>query len=301
MIGMGRILVTGGAGFIGSYVVRSLLERGDEVVVLDDFSGGTAEVVPQGVRVIEADIADPTTAETIERLAPDGVVHAAAQVSVVVSMEDPGRDRATNLLGTAHVLTGASRARVRRFVFLSSGGAVYGESDGADEQTRPAPASYYAVHKLAGEGYVALSGLSYAIARIANVYGAGQRSDLEGGVVAIFTERIARGEPLIIYGDGEQRRDFVHVSDVARAIITMLDAPQDGLWNVGTGVSTSVNELAETLRGSTAQPIRVNHAEERRGELRDSRLVVARIATDLGWQPARTLADGLSETLVAVR
>lgn len=292
---MSRVLVTGGAGFVGSHISRALLRRGDSVVVIDDLSHGDRDAVPDGAALIEADIADTETVGVIAGLEVDSVVHAAAQVSVVASMNDPMRDMQVNLIGTANVLTGARLAAASRIVFLSSGGAIYGESDGADERTLPAPASYYGIHKLAAEAYVALCGLPYAVARIANVYGPGQRSDLEGGVVAIFAERLSRGDPLTIYGDGQQRRDFVHVHDVTTALLAMLDSTMSGVWNVGTGRSVSINDLVTAFFGAYGMSVPINRAAERRGELRNSCLRVDRAAADLGWTAQKSLADGITD------
>ncbi len=291
---MVHVLVTGGAGFIGSHIGRALLERGDAVTVLDDLSQGTDDGVPAGARLVRADISSPDTVAAIGDAHPDAVIHAAAQVSVVASMADPAHDRAINVVGTQHVLAGAREAGVQRFVFLSSGGAVYGESDGADEATAPRPASYYAIHKLAAEGYVAVSGLSHANARLANVYGPGQRTGLEGGVVAIFAERLRAGGALTIFGDGEQRRDFLHVHDVVRAILAMLDSDRDGTWNVGTGVATSVNRLVELMLEESGGAAPVEHAPERAGELHSSRLAIGKIAADLRWAPQLDLRSGLA-------
>jgi UDP-glucose 4-epimerase len=289
-----RVLVTGGAGFIGGTLVRHLADRGDTVVVLDDLSASSASALPKDCELVRQDVSLPATAAAVERLAPDVVVHAAAQVSVVRSQADPDRDRAVNLVGTQHVVAGARAAGVRRFVFLSSGGAVYGEADGARETDLPRPASYYAIHKLAAEHYVAVSGVPFAIARLANVYGPGQRSDLEGGVVAIFAEALAAARPVTIYGDGEQRRDFVHVADVVSAIVAMLDAEVvGGTWNVGSGASISVNELLRSLESAAGRTAEHLHAPERSGELRISRLNIERIRADLGWEPRLSLADGL--------
>jgi UDP-glucose 4-epimerase len=315
-----RVLVTGGAGFIGSALVRALVERGDSVAVLDNLSSGSAAAVPAGCELVQADIADATSVDAVASLAPEVVIHAAAQISVVQSQADPERDRQVNLVGTAHVLEGARRAGAHRFVFLSSGGAVYGETSGASEQDLPVPASYYAIHKLAAEHYVAVSsaasgggsavsgggsaasGMSYAIARLANVYGPGQRADLEGGVVAIFASALSSGAPVTIYGSGEQRRDFVHVADVVTAVLAMVDAAvpasrAGGTWNVGTGESTSINELLSVMESAAGVTVERRFAPARAGELQDSRLLISRIHDDLGWSPSVSLADGVRTVL----
>lgn len=293
-----RVLVTGGAGFIGSTIARLLRDRGDSVVVLDNLSSGTVENVPSGCELVRADIGERASTELVSDLRPDVVVHAAAQVSVVRSQADPALDRQVNLVGTAHVIEGARRAGSRRLVFLSSGGAVYGETSGASEMDLPVPASYYAIHKLAAEHYLAVSGVPYAIARLANVYGPGQRADLEGGVVAIFSAALAEGSPVTIYGSGEQRRDFVHVWDVAAAVLAMLDSPLvGGTWNVGSGESTSVNELLSAMESLAGRTVERRRSPARAGELNDSRLIATRAQTDLGWTPRITLREGLRTVL----
>jgi UDP-glucose 4-epimerase len=293
----GRVLVTGGAGFIGSHIVRALLAAGNETIVLDDLSSGSRDSIPDGVRLIEADVSDPATAGIVRDARPSVVIHAAAQVSVPVSVADPGRDRAINLAGTEHILRGAREAGTQRFVFASSGGAVYGEADGADETWLPRPASPYGIHKLAAEGYVATSGLSYGIARYANVYGPGQRSDLEGGVVAIFCERLLARQPVTVFGSGEQSRDFVFVDDVAQATLAIADADQSGTWNVATGDATTVNALLDELGGLIGPPVAVRREATRLGDVHVSRLSNARISTELGWQPRSSLREGLKATV----
>jgi UDP-glucose 4-epimerase len=211
-------LVTGGAGFIGSHIVDALVEAGCRTTVIDDVSTGSATNLNAAASLVTHDIADPDVARLVEEIAPEVVIHAAAQASVPLSMEDPARDRSVNLDGTRHVLEGARRAGVKRIVFLSSGGAVYGSTDGATEMTVPAPESYYGIHKLAAEAYVALSGIPYANLRLANIYGPRQRPGLEGAVVAVFSSRVASGLPVKIHGDGQQSRDFVYVADVVGAV-----------------------------------------------------------------------------------
>jgi UDP-glucose 4-epimerase len=298
---MGLILVTGGAGFIGSAFVRSLVSDGDSVAVLDDLSSGDPGAIPAGVQLVRLDIADPRTVTSIAELRPSSVVHAAAQVSVTHSVADPERDHAVNVAGTGHVLDGARAAGCRRFVFLSSGGAVYGEADGATEDTPPEPLSPYGRNKLAAERLVAESGIPYAIARLANVYGPGQRSDLEGGVVAIFAAALALGQSVTIFGDGEQSRDFVFVDDVVDGIRRLLRSPRSGTWNIGTGRPTTVHELLAAMERAAAAAIGHEHADAREGEVRTSRLGIELIERDIGWRPATSLDDGLRATLVADR
>jgi UDP-glucose 4-epimerase len=292
-----RILVTGGAGFIGSHLVEALMTRGDEPVVLDNFSTGDIANLPSGLEIVTADIASPEVVDQIVAARPTAVIHAAAQVSVPRSMEDPERDRAVNLLGTAHVIEGARRVSRCRLVFLSTGGGIYGETvTPATEESLPRPKSFYSVHKYAAERYVELSGLPYAIARLANVYGPRQRTDLEGGVVAIFAERLAQGEPLTIFGSGCQRRDFVHVSDVVTAVLAMLDADVDRIWNVGTEVATTLNELLTISERVIGPSVEVRREQPRAGDVFNSCLAIGRISTELGWAPRIPLIDGIKAT-----
>jgi UDP-glucose 4-epimerase len=291
------ILVTGGAGFIGSHLVDALLATGQEPVVLDNLASGDRENLPNGVKLVKMNIADAGVVEVIAEIKPEVVIHAAAQVSVADSMQDPHLDLAVNVQGTANVLEGAKVAGARRFVFVSSGGGVYGECDGADEATLPRPKSYYSAHKLLGERYVELSGLSYANARLANVYGSRQRSDLEGGVVAIFIERLQNRQPILINGTGEQRRDLVYVADVVDSLLTMARSNRDGTWNVGTGVSTSILELLHALEREIEPATEIRHGPKRPGDVSNSRLSIGSIENDLGWRPSYDLDDGIVDMI----
>jgi UDP-glucose 4-epimerase len=289
-----RALVTGGAGFIGSRIVGQLLDRRWSVAVIDDLSGGRKEAVPSAVELVVHDVSDPAVSGVIARLRADVVIHAAAQVSVARSMQDPVHDWKVNVEGTRLVLRGATAAAVPRFVFLSSGGAVYGETGGALETDLPAPRSYYAVHKYVAERYVELSGVGYGIARIANAYGPGQRADLEGGVVAIFVDAIQRRTPVVIHGDGGQTRDFVHVDDVARAVCLMAETRQTGLWNVATGVPTSVRDLLGKVEGVMGPAASIEYVARREGDVYSSTMITDRIKSALGWQPEIDLDEGLA-------
>ena len=288
------ILVTGGAGFIGSPVVDALLAVGEEPVVLDNFATESRSNLPEGLRVMEADIADAGVVDAIAALEVKTVIHAAAQVSVASSMGNPGLDLVVNVEGTANVLAGARAAGAERFVFLSSGGGVYGEADGADEDTLPRPKSYYSAHKYLGERYVEFSGLSYANARLANVYGPRQRTDLEGGVVAIFAERLRSGSPIVINGTGEQSRDFVHVADVVSALLVLARSRKNGTLNVGTGKASSILDLLRALEAKIGAATEVRRGPPRPGDVNNSRLSVDRIRDELGWSPRYDLAAGVA-------
>lgn len=295
---MGRhtsALVTGGAGFIGSHLVDALVRAGIRTTVLDDLSGGAPVRLPPGVPLLRHDVADPTIADLVADVAAELVIHAAAQVSVAASMADPVRDRAVNLAGTEGVLEGARRGGARRFVFLSSGGAVYGDTDRvpADEHTPPAPVSPYGRHKLAAEDRVRVSGLPFGILRLSNVYGPRQRAGLEGGVVAVFSQALRAGRPITIHGDGRQTRDLLHVADVVSAALAAADSDLDATWNVSTGVATSINDLRAALERRLGPAVGVRHAPPRPGDVRASTLTPERIGRDLGWRPAFALAAGL--------
>lgn len=299
--------MTGGAGFIGSHVAGCLLDRGHEVAVVDDLSRGDPANVPDGVRLYRRDVRGGCE-DVLAEVRPEAVSHHAAQVDVRRSVSDPALDAEANVLGTLRLLDGCVRHGVRRFVFASTGGAIYGEQTTfpAPEDHPRRPVSPYGVSKLAAENYLGWfhdhHGLRYRALRYANVYGPRQRSDGEGGVVAIFASRLAAGEPCAINGDGEQTRDFVYVGDVARANALALEAPEgdapSGAYNVGTGVEASVNELYAGLRrlsGRDGEPQRGGPAVP--GEQRRSSVDPSKARLLLGWQPGTDLAAGLRETL----
>lgn len=291
-----RVLVTGGAGFIGSHVVEALLARGDTPIVLDDLSRGCLDYLPPGLQIVAIDIANPLTPGLVRALRPEAIIHLAAQVSVARSVEDPIRDWLVNVNGTVHVVLGALACGVRRFVFASTGG-VYGETTGADEDTAPHPANPYSAHKYLAECLVEWSGLSYAIARLANVYGPRQRADLEGGVIAIFAARLRRSLPVTIFDTGEQRRDFIYVRDVVAALLQLLDSDRCGVWNVGSGRATSINELLALLETHFGRALR-RYEPARPGDVRISCLRPDRMRRDFRWEPRYDLASGLAEFLV---
>ncbi|MDQ3553878.1 MAG: NAD-dependent epimerase/dehydratase family protein [Chloroflexota bacterium] len=292
-----RALVTGGAGFIGSRLVEALTGTGCAVTVLDDLSSGRADSLPEEVSLIEMDIADPATVRAVASVRPELVIHAAAQVSVPRSVADPERDRAVNLTGTRHVLDGARDGAAQRFVFVSSGGAVYGDTALAREETAPAPANPYGRHKLGAEGAVADSGLSYGVVRFANVYGPGQRADLEGGVVSIFATALREGRPVTIFGTGNQVRDLLYVDDAVSGALAIADARTSGTWNVATGTPTSIRDLLDLLAARIAPILEVRFEPVRPGDVNSSCLSIERIRRELGWTPRYAVAEGLQAML----
>jgi UDP-glucose 4-epimerase len=291
-----RALVTGGAGFIGSHVVDALLARGDEVVIVDDLSSGRREWVPAEAELIVHDIRRAYSFKA------DVVFHLAAQADVGTSMEKPSFDAEVNVAGTVNTLE-AARACGAEIVFSSTGGAIYGDvHEPATEDTPRRPVSAYGIAKLCAEEYVGgwnrIYGSNHAVLRFANVYGPRQSSTLEGGVVAIFMERLRDGEETLVFGDGEQTRDYVFVGDVVEAALAA--AGRGGVYNVGTGTETSVNELhrlCAELVGVNSDP---HYVDPRPGDARRSVLDASRAEGELGWRPATSLTDGLRKTWESV-
>ena len=310
-----KSVVTGGAGFIGSHLVDALAGRGDEVLVLDDFSSGKrenlTEALEAGVTATELDVADAKALfAAIDAFRPDSVFHLAAQIDVRRSMADPGFDARLNVAGTVNALEAAARADASRFVFTSTGGAIYGE--GAErtdelpfaETARCEPLSVYGQSKLAAEGYVDLYArtrdLSGGTVRLGNVYGPRQDPATEAGVVAIFCEAARDGGRPTIFGDGEQTRDYIHVADVVAALLAMEGSEEQGPLNVGTGVETTVLELAESVgRSAGRDDFDPEFAPARAGEIQRTVIDPAAAAERLGWRPERNIDSGLEQTLTA--
>jgi UDP-glucose 4-epimerase len=307
------VLVTGGAGFIGSHIVDAHLEQGDEVLVIDDLSHGSRENLPADVQFRELDIRDPAAASLIREWRPDVISHHAAQMDVRVSVNDPRFDASVNVDGLLNLLEAGRDAGVERVIYVSSGGVVYGEPE-----TRPTPEtapkqpeSPYGVSKLSGEYYLfyyhRVHGLEYVAVRYSNVYGPRQDPHGEAGVVSIFSNRLIAGASLTVFGDGEQTRDYVHVADVVAANVLLSEAalpPARGLddraFNVGTSIETSVNALAGQLIEASGRDVSVQHADARAGELRHSSLDSRKLRS-LGWSPVRQLTEGLHETYHWIR
>ncbi len=303
-----KILVTGGAGFIGSHVADAYLAAGHEVTVLDSLVHGRRENVPAGAEFVEMDIRDAGAAALIREGRFDLINHHAAQMDVRVSVDDPRFDASVNVDGLLNLLEAARAAGVGRVLFVSSGGVVYGEPEERPtrESAAKVPESPYGVTKLAGEQYLyyyhRVHGLEYAALRYSNVYGPRQDPHGEAGVVAIFSTKLIGEQPLTVFGDGEQTRDYVFVKDVVAAnmVLTEAEMPRarsldDRGFNVGTGIETSVNELAASLMRASGREVEVRHADPRAGELRHSSLNADRLR-DLGWRPGTQLEDGLRET-----
>jgi UDP-glucose 4-epimerase len=301
----GRVVITGGAGFIGSHVADAFLADGAEVLVIDDLSTGLAENVPAAAEFQRVDIVDAQqVGNVLGGFDPDLVCHLAAQASVTVSVERPEHDLDVNVRGTLNVCE-AARAAGAAVIFASTGGALYGNDAPlpTPESFSPAPLSPYGASKLAGEAYVAtwgrLHGLPNVVLRLGNVYGSRQQPHGEAGVVAIFSDRLARGEQVVVYGFGEPTRDYVHVGDVARAFVVAAVAGRPGTFNVGTARETSVLELLELLQREAGTELQPDLNPLRPGELNRSALDSSTIERELGWRAEITVEQGLPETFRA--
>jgi len=298
-----KILLTGGAGFIGSNIADAYVSAGHEVLVIDDLSSGKRENVPPPARFVLCDIGSDTAEEAIRTFRPEVVNHHAAQINVRASVADPMFDAQVNILGTIRLLEACRRNEVRKFIFASSGGAGYGEQESfpADESHPIRPVSPYGAAKIAAELYMnfyrAQYGMDYTALRYSNVYGPRQDPHGEAGVVAIFCERLLKEQAVVVNGDGEQTRDYVYVGDVVRANVAALTRGGGRPVNIGTGIETNVNTIFRTLRelsGSSREEI---HGPPMPGEQRRSCLENLLALTELGWYPEVSLEEGLARTL----
>jgi UDP-glucose 4-epimerase len=302
-----KVLVTGGAGFIGSHVCDEFASHGQTVVALDNLSTGSKRNLSSAVPLVELDIRSPEAAAYIANLKPDVICHLAAQMDVRKSVEDPRFDAESNIVGMLNLLEAARRARVKKFIFSSTGGAIYGEQDvfPAPESHPTRPVSPYGVSKAAGELYLgyyrAQYGLDYVALRYANVYGPRQNPHGEAGVVAIFAGRLVARESCTIFGEGTQSRDFVFGKDVARANYLAFERDFVGPINIGTGIETDINRIYELLAaaGGVKQP--AIHAAAKPGEQRRSCVDPSLAKRVLGWSPTVPLEEGLPQTLAYFR
>lgn len=302
-----RVLVTGGAGFIGSHVADALIEEGHSVVVVDDLSTGKAEHVNPRAKFYHVDIRSPELAEVFERERPDLVNHHAAHADVRRSVADPLHDADVNIVGSLNLLECARRHGANRLIYASTGGAIYGEPVylPCDEDHPIKPICPYGVSKLAVERYLSYYGhaygLQYAILRYPNVYGPRQDPTGEGGVVAIFSRQMLQGEQVVINGSGEQERDFLYVADVVRANILTQDRLDLQTYNLGTGVGTSVNDLFTLMASKSGYAGEPFYGPPKPGETFKIYLDASKAHQGLNWQPETELDEGLSRTIRSFR
>jgi UDP-glucose 4-epimerase len=306
-----RVLITGGAGFIGSHIVDACRAAGHEPFVVDNLSSGSKDNLPADVRLFEVDICDqPRLFQVFKEVRPEVVCHQAAQMSVSRSVREPAFDAQVNILGLIQVFDEAVRVGCRRIVFASSGGVLYGDvTEPADENTPSAPISPYGISKWAGEQYLRFyvreHGVTGVAMRYANVYGPRQNPHGEAGVVAIFCKKMLAGEAATINGDGKYDRDYVFGPDVAAANVKAFTAEIPGgfmAFNIGTGIKTDVNQLEDLVRREVQLVSRKtvpppHHGPARAGDLRSSVVDAGRAAKVLGWQPSATLAEGIRRTV----
>lgn len=301
---MAKILVTGGAGFIGSHVVDLFVSQGYEVVIVDDLSTGRASNLNPAAKFYQVDIRDPKLRDIFEAERPDFVSHHAAQMDVRRSVAQPLFDAHVNILGSINMIECAKEFGVKHFVYISTGGAVYGEPERlpCDEMHPINPICQYGASKHTVEHYLFMYnvnyGLNYTVLRYPNVFGPRQDPHGEAGVVAIFTGKMLDGEQVTINGDGEQTRDFVYVGDCARAnLLAVTVEHKPGIYNLGWGLPTSINQIFSTLAKVTDYPHQVQYGPAKVGETRHIYLDAARAKKDLGWAPTFTLEEGLQETV----
>lgn len=299
-----KILVTGGAGFIGSNVVDLYLSNGFEVVILDDLSTGRASNLNPGAKFIQMDIRSSEVASVIESERPDIINHHAAQMDVRRSIAEPIFDASVNILGSINLLENARKFGVKHIVYISTGGAVYGEPVylPCDEDHPINPICQYGASKHTVEHYLYMYrenyGLEYTVIRYPNVYGPRQDPHGEAGVVAIFTGQMLQGEQVRINGDGEQERDFVHVHDCARGNLLAVTVPHEsGIFNLGSGKGTTVNQIYEALKEITAYPLEAIHGPAKLGETSKIYLDASKVRRVFGWEPTLDLYAGLTNTI----
>lgn len=298
-----KVLVTGGAGFIGSHLVDRLVQEGHDVVVVDNLSTGKRKNVNRAATFYKADIQSSRLERVFRNERPSVIMHLAAQMNVRRSVDDPMFDASVNILGTLNVIEQAARHGARKVVFASSGGAIYGEQDifPAPESHPTRPLSPYGISKLSGEHYLSYyqraSGIQAVSLRFANVYGPRQDPEGEAGVVAIFIQKMLTGEQPVINGNGRQTRDFVFVEDVVEANLLVMGQGIEGVFNVGTSSETTVNELFAILKELTKSDCKEVHGPAKKGEQLRSTIDATKLRQQLGWEPKVGLSDGLRKTV----
>ena len=297
-----KIVVTGGAGFIGSHIVDSYIDSGHEVLILDNLSSGVEANLNKKASFQNIDITSPEVGQVIKDFAPEVINHHAAQINVRESVSNPSFDAKVNILGSLNLLEAAKQASVKHFIFASTGGAVYGDTDTIptpeDHQTQPL--SPYGISKRSVELYLHYyaksAGINYIILRYSNVYGPRQNPHGEAGVVAIYYQRMIAGKPFVINGDGQQTRDFVFVKDVVKANQLALNLKSTETINIATSTETSVNQLVDQMQKSLSRKGEIPHGPAKDGEQQRSCLDISKAEKILGWAPSFDLSQGLAQT-----
>ncbi len=298
-----KVLVTGGAGFIGSHIVDALIGRGHQVVVVDNLATGFPENINPSAKFYKMSICDTELAKVFEKEKPEIVSHQAAQTVITKSVNEPMFDAGENILGSLNVILNCVRSGVKRIIYASSGGAVYGEPNylPVDENHSINPVSQYGISKHTVEHYLSLYGfqysLSYVVLRYPNVYGPRQNPKGEAGVVAIFAGQILRGEQPTIFGSGDKTRDYTHVSDIVAANLLALEHGNDTIYNIGTGVETSDKKMFDTLANVLGYPGEPRYTPVRTGEIRHICLDATKARKEMGWQARLSLEEGLRQTV----
>ncbi|WP_044641299.1 NAD-dependent epimerase/dehydratase family protein [Risungbinella massiliensis] len=297
-----KVLVTGGAGFIGSHIVDQLLARGDEVIIVDNLITGKEEQVHSKGKFYRINITDEALIDLVQEEKPEAIIHQAAQVHVPSSVENPFFDAETNVIGTINLLEAARRGGVRKIVYASSA-AVYGEPQylPINEMHPTEPLSPYGVSKLTAEQYIKMyakeHGFSYSLLRYANIYGVRQDPRGEGGVISILVDKVLGQQAFTVFGDGKQTRDYVYVTDAAKANVLALDTEQNGTYNIGTGKRTSLLDLIQTFEQVTERKMEVEYGPERPGDIVHSYYEIGKVSEELKWTPTITLVEGLKATI----
>lgn len=298
-----KILVTGGAGFIGSHLVDRLIKEGHRVSVIDNLSTGKEENINPKAKFYKIDICDPEISQIFEKEKPEIVFHYAAQIDLRESVEDPIKNAQINILGTLNILENCKKSKIKKFIFASTGGAMYGEAEiiPTPETYPEFPLSPYGIEKLTIEKYLnyysKVFGLPFISLRLANIYGPRQNSKGEAGVVAIFCDKMLSGEQPIIYGDGNRTRDFVFVDDVVDANILAMEKGRVGIFNIGTAKETNINTIFKKLKELTTSNCKEIHGPAKPGEQKRSCLDFAKAKKELNWQPQFNLDEGLKKTV----
>ncbi len=295
-----KVIVTGGAGFIGSHLVDRLISMGIEVLVIDNLSSGSEKNLNKKAEFLEKDICDQDIDKVIEKYSPSFIFHLAAQIDIRKSLADPLWDEGINIRGTLNLLEAAAKAKIKKIIFASTGGAIYGEAKYADEKLLPRPLSPYGVAKLSCENYLRVysewKNVPFTSLRYGNVYGPRQDPYGEAGVVAIFCSQLIKNEKSILYGQGTMIRDYIYVLDVVEANIVAMDRGEGSTYNIGTGKPTTVLELFSLLKDISGKDFEPDLAQAREGEISEIYLNCKKAENELRWEPKISLKQGLQET-----